>query len=569
MTIQINFDQLWNEELPKRMNDDGPWANWELYQLALEVEQHTIIPEFEGLQAPKHLSDLTPLPHQLEVAKKVIEDMNGKAILADEVGLGKTIEAGLILKEYMIRGLVKKVLILVPASLVTQWAIELNTKFFIPAVSQRKSYVWEQCDIVVSSIDTAKRAPHREIINSLDYDLVIIDEAHKLKNNKTKNYEFVQNLKKKFCLLLTATPIQNRVNEIFNLVSLLKPGHLGSETAFYEKYKKDSRSVNDDEHLKELVNKVMIRNRRSDTGIEWTKRVVEAVTIEFTEEERALYDTIESLKGYEADDNAARTRSPFSMITLQREACSSRESVYYTIQNMMKKTENPSQEFQDTINLLTSKINAITKNSKAEKALEIIKRADDKVIIFTEYRATQLYLQWYLKQHGITSVPFRGGFKRGKKDWMRDLFQNHAQVLIATEAGGEGINLQFCNHIINFDLPWNPMRLEQRIGRIHRLGQKKDVMIYNFAIKDTVEDHILKLLYEKIHLFEKVIGDLDDILTKLDFGNMDDYMNDIFVNSNSEGEMRIKMDNLTSMIEFAQNLKDGDSYEAAGNSSIS
>ncbi|MCM3215400.1 DEAD/DEAH box helicase [Niallia taxi] len=569
MTIQINFDQLWNEELPKRMNDDGPWANWELYQLALEVEQHTIIPEFEGLQAPKHLSDLTPLPHQLEVAKKVIEDMNGKAILADEVGLGKTIEAGLILKEYMIRGLVKKVLILVPASLVTQWAIELNTKFFIPAVSQRKSYVWEQCDIVVSSIDTAKRAPHREIINSLDYDLVIIDEAHKLKNNKTKNYEFVQNLKKKFCLLLTATPIQNRVSEIFNLVSLLKPGHLGSETAFYEKYKKDSRSVNDDEHLKELVNKVMIRNRRSDTGIEWTKRVVEAVTIEFTEEERALYDTIESLKGYEADDNAAQTRSPFSMITLQREACSSRESVYYTIQNMMKKTENPSQEFQDTINLLTSKINAITKNSKAEKALEIIKRADDKVIIFTEYRATQLYLQWYLKQHGITSVPFRGGFKRGKKDWMRDLFQNHAQVLIATEAGGEGINLQFCNHIINFDLPWNPMRLEQRIGRIHRLGQKKDVMIYNFAIKDTVEDHILKLLYEKIHLFEKVIGDLDDILTKLDFGNMDDYMNDIFVNSNSEGEMRIKMDNLTSMIEFAQNLKDGDSYEAAGNSSIS
>ncbi|MGG0740073.1 DEAD/DEAH box helicase [Niallia taxi] len=569
MTIQINFDQIWNEELPKRMNDDGPWANWELYQLALEVEQHTIIPEFEGLQAPKHLSDLTPLPHQLEVAKKVIEDMNGKAILADEVGLGKTIEAGLILKEYMIRGLVKKVLILVPASLVTQWAIELNTKFFIPAVSQRKSYVWEQCDIVVSSIDTAKRAPHREIINNLDYDLVIIDEAHKLKNNKTKNYEFVQNLKKKFCLLLTATPIQNRVSEIFNLVSLLKPGHLGSETAFYEKYKKDSRSVNDDEHLKELVNKVMIRNRRSDTGIEWTKRVVEAVTIEFTEEERALYDTIESLKGYEADDNAARTRSPFSMITLQREACSSRESVYYTIQNMMKKTENPSQEFQDTINLLTSKINAITKNSKAEKALEIIKRADDKVIIFTEYRATQLYLQWYLKQHGITSVPFRGGFKRGKKDWMRDLFQNHAQVLIATEAGGEGINLQFCNHIINFDLPWNPMRLEQRIGRIHRLGQKKDVMIYNFAIKDTVEDHILKLLYEKIHLFEKVIGDLDDILTKLDFGNMDDYMNDIFVNSNSEGEMRIKMDNLTSMIEFAQNLKDGDSYEAAGNSSIS
>ncbi|MGP7816221.1 DEAD/DEAH box helicase [Niallia sp. 01092] len=554
MTIEINLDHSWNDELLKRMTEDGPWANWELFKLSLEVEQHTIIREFEGLQAPNHLSDLTPLPHQLEVAKKVIEDMNGKAILADEVGLGKTIEAGLILKEYMIRGLVKKVLILVPASLVTQWATELNVKFYIPAVIQRKSYVWEQCDIVVSSIDTAKREPHRKIIYDQDYDLVIIDEAHKLKNNKTKNYEFVQNLKKKFCLLLTATPIQNRISEIFNLVSLLKPGHLGNESTFYEKYKKDSRSINDDEHLKELVNKVMIRNRRHNTGIEWTKRVVEAVTIDFSKEEKDLYDTIEQLKS--SHQNEANGRNPFSMITLQREACSSREAVYYTLQNMLKKSENPSAQLTNNIHLLLKKVEAVTSNSKAEKALELIQKINDKVIIFTEYRATQLYLQWFLKQHGITSVPFRGGFKRGKKDWMRDLFQNHAQVLIATEAGGEGINLQFCNHIINFDLPWNPMRLEQRIGRIHRFGQKKNVMIYNFAVKHTVEDHILTLLYEKIHLFEKVIGELDDILTKLDFGNMDDYMVDIFSNSRSEGEMKIKMDNLTSMIEFAQTLKE-------------
>ncbi|MEI2367159.1 DEAD/DEAH box helicase [Niallia circulans] len=570
MTLQINFDDSWNDQLLKRISDDGPWANWELYKLAVEVEQHNIIPEFEGLQAPKYLSDLSPLPHQLEVAKKVIEDMNGKAILADEVGLGKTIEAGLILKEYMIRGLVKKVLILVPASLVTQWAYELNSKFYIPAMVQRKSYVWEQCDIVVSSIDTAKRQPHRDIINNLDYDLVIIDEAHKLKNNKTKNYEFVQNLKKKFCLLLTATPIQNRISEIFNLVSLLKPGHLGSESSFYEKYKKDARSIDDDENLKALVNKVMIRNRRHDTGIEWTKRIVEAVPIEFTKEERALYEGLADLKTEtNLSSNIENPRSPFSMITLQREACSSREAVYYTVQNMVKKVENPTPQFQQRIQELVKKVEAVQQNSKANKALELIKKINDKVIIFTEYRATQLYLQWFLKQHGITSVPFRGGFKRGKKDWMRDLFQNHAQVLIATEAGGEGINLQFCHHIINFDLPWNPMRLEQRIGRIHRLGQKEDVKIYNFAVKDTVEDHILKLLYEKIHLFEKVIGELDDILTKLDFGNMDDYMIDIFSHSKSEGEMKIKMDNLTSMIEFAQSMKEDEPYEAAGNSSIS
>ncbi|WP_428909095.1 DEAD/DEAH box helicase [Niallia sp. Krafla_26] len=562
MSVHIEFDHSWQEELMTRMDHDGPWGNWELFNLAVEVEKHTVIPEFEGLLAPKHLSHLTPLPHQLEVAKQVVENMNGKAILADEVGLGKTIEAGLILKEYMIRGLVKKVLILVPASLVTQWASELNTKFFIPAVTQRKSYVWEQCDVVISSIDTAKRSPHREIIYEQDYDLIIIDEAHKLKNNKTKNYEFVQNLKKKFCLLLTATPIQNRISEIFNLVSLLKPGHLGSESDFYNKYKKDSRSLDDNEHLKELVNKVMIRNRRADTGIEWTKRIVETITIEFTEKERNLYEALSEF----GQSNGLINKSQFSIMTLQREACSSRESVYYTLKNMLQKAENPTEEFKGKIQHLISLIEAVDSNSKAQKALELIKEIDDKVIIFTEYRATQFFLQWFLKQHGITSVPFRGGFKRGKKDWMRELFKNNAQVLIATEAGGEGINLQFCNHIINYDLPWNPMRLEQRIGRIHRLGQEKDVKIYNFAVKETVEDHILKLLYEKINLFENVIGELDDILTKLEFGNIEDHLMDIFNHSSSEGEMKIKMDNLTSMIQFAQELKGEENHAAAGNS---
>jgi SNF2 family DNA or RNA helicase len=565
MSVQITFDSSWQDEMVERIDNDGPWGNWELYKLAVEIEKHTIIPDFEGLLAPTHLPELTPLPHQLEVARQVVENMNGKAILADEVGLGKTIEAGLILKEYMIRGLVKKVLILVPASLVSQWAMELNTKFHIPAIPQRKSYVWEQCDVVVSSIDTAKRSPHCEIINNLNYDLIIIDEAHKLKNNKTKNYEFVQNLKKRFCLLLTATPIQNRIEEIFNLVSLLKPGHLGSETAFFEKYKRDSRSINSDEHLRELVNKVMIRNRRADTGIEWTKRHVETIALEFSDEERALYDSLLALR--DSEDGLAS--SQFSLMTLQREACSSREAVFYTLKNMLQKQENPSRHFQDLISHLIKKVEAVTKNTKAEKALELIKKIDDKVIIFTEYRATQLYLQWFLKQNGITSVPFRGGFKRGKKDWMRELFQKNVQVLIATEAGGEGINLQFCSRIINFDLPWNPMRLEQRIGRIHRLGQEKDVEIYNFAIKNTVEEHILKLLYEKIDLFEKVIGELDDILTKLEFGNIEDHLIDIFGKSSSEGEMRIKMENLTSMITFAEEVKEGKQRAATGNPSVS
>jgi SNF2 family DNA or RNA helicase len=563
MNVDFEFDQSWQGDFLQRIDDDGPWANWELYKLAYEVEKHQSIPEFEGLQAPKHLPQLTPLPHQLEVAKQVVEKMNGKAILADEVGLGKTIEAGLILKEYMIRGLVKKVLILVPASLVSQWASELNQKFYIPAVQQKKSYMWEQYDVIVSSIDTAKRSPHREIVYEQDYDLIIIDEAHKLKNNKTKNYEFVQNLKKKFCLLLTATPIQNRIDEIFNLVSLLKPGHLGNQENFEESFGKKSRSIDDHEHLKELVNKVMIRNRRDDTGIEWTKRKVETVPIEFSETEQELYNAISAYRS----SFSGFASSMFSILTLQREACSSREAVYFTLKKMLeKKNEDGSSAVpEDMVMGLMKKVEQVTQNSKAEKAVELIKQIDDKVIIFTEYRATQMYLQWFLQQNGISSVPFRGGFKRGKKDWMRELFKGKFQVLIATEAGGEGINLQFCNHIINYDLPWNPMRLEQRIGRIHRLGQEKDVHIYNFATKNTVEEHILKLLYEKINLFERVIGQLDDILTRLDLGNIEDHIQDIMLRSRSEGEMKIKMENLTSIISFEEQ-NGGEQHAATGNS---
>nr|WP_155110883.1 SNF2-related protein [Metabacillus mangrovi] len=556
--VPITYHQEWNDELLQRLDSDGPWANWELYKLSYEIQQQTAIPDFEGLQAPKHLPEFQPLPHQLEVARNVVEKMNGKAILADEVGLGKTIEAGLILKEYMIRGLVKKVLILVPASLVSQWARELNQKFYIPAIEQRKSYVWEQCDVVVSSIDTAKRSPHREIVLNQQYDLVIIDEAHKLKNSKTKNYEFVLNLKKKYCLLLTATPIQNRIEEIFNLVSLLKPGHLGNEAYFTEVFSAKNRSVEYHEHLKELINKVMLRNRRGDTGIDWPKRIVETVPIVFSPSEQQLYDGVSSLKS--ALPGGVNT---FSIMTLQREACSSREAVYMTLQKMLNRPEEEGSPIPvPVIRQLLASVDMVEQNSKAEKVLELIQEIDDKVIIFTEYRATQLYLQWFLKQHGISSVPFRGGFKRGKKDWMKDLFKGRIQVLIATEAGGEGINLQFCNRIINYDLPWNPMRLEQRIGRIHRLGQERDVHIYNLTVKNTVEEHILKLLYEKIDLFEKVIGQLDEILTRMEITNFEDHLQDILFHSASDGEMKIKMENLTSILDYGK--QEADEQKAAG-----
>ncbi|TCP31160.1 helicase-like protein [Scopulibacillus darangshiensis] len=558
MVPEIHFDRSWHDDFLSRIETDGPWGNWDLYQLAYHAEQELLVPSFNGLLAPGHLPQLKPHPHQIETAQTVIEQMHGKAILADEVGLGKTIEAGLIMKEYMIRGLAKKILILVPASLVMQWAAELNDKFYIPAIPQRKSYVWEQCDVVISSIDTAKRSPHKEIIMEQDYDLIIIDEAHKLKNHKTKNYQFVQSLKKKFCLLLTATPVQNRLDEIFYLVSLLKPGYLGNAETFAKDYRSGKTDVKNEATLKELINQVMVRNRREDTGLDWPKRHIQSIDIPLNDEERALYDSLTVLKD-------SMLIQGFSLLTLQREACSSREAVYMTLKKMLDKAEDHA--LPKMIEPIMERVNKVKKNSKAEKALELIKQIDNKVIIFTEYRATQLYLQWFFQQHGISSVPFRGGFKRSKKDWMKMLFQNHAQVLIATEAGGEGINLQFCQHVINYDLPWNPMRIEQRIGRIHRLGQEEDVHIYNFATKGTVEEHILQLLYDKIDLFENVIGQLDEILTRLDIKNLDSQLFRIFDESESAGEIKIKMDNLASVINSErEDLEDDDYHEASGNS---
>ena len=275
---------------------------------------------------------------------------------------------------------------------------------------------------------------------------------------------------------------------------------------FNQSFSVSKHNVEHDDYLKELVNQVMVRNRRQDTGIEWTNRRVQIIPIDFTKEEQEVYDLISDLK------NVCPVFSDaFSMITLQREMCSSKEATSLTLTNMLQKCVKP--EDISYMEGIIQKLMVLEVNSKAEKAYEIITEASDKVILFTEYRATQTYLQWYLQTKGITSVPFNGQFNKNKREWMKQLFKEKAQVLIATESGSEGINLQFCHHVINYDLPWNPMKLEQRIGRVHRLGQEHDVHIYNLAIQNTIEDHILDLLHVKIGVFEQVVGELDDILS--------------------------------------------------------
>jgi len=543
LPVPLQMDRSWLDDLEGRLEKGGPWGDFRLSQLAVEGEQSRLVTSFEELQCLKHLGDLSPLPHQTDTAKRVLFEMSGRAILADEVGLGKTIEAGLILKEYILRGLVSRVLILVPASLVLQWVRELNSKFGIPAIAQKKAYSWAN-DIVVASMDTAKRDPHSEYLLNQEYDMLIIDEAHKLKNKKTSNYQFIQKLRKKYCLLLTATPVQNDLSELFNLITLLKPGQLGGQGQFAANFVVDKRKPKNQEQLKDELSKVMIRNRRGEGEVKFTKRSVRNVGLTLSPEEQSLYDGVTSFVKDQYQAAGGNLSSMLSLVTLQREVCSSRDAVFVTLVNLSKKLPEDS-PLRDKIWELVYLIKEIKANTKAEKTIELIRQMNEKVIVFTEYRATQEYLLNYFRDHGLVSVPYRGGMNRGKKDWMMDLFRGRAQVMIATEAGGEGINLQFCHHMINFDLPWNPMRVEQRIGRVHRLGQTNDVHIFNLSTAGTIEEHILNLLHEKINMFEMVIGGLDVILERYEKNeSFEKSLYKIMLESGNDEEIRRRINTL-------------------------
>lgn len=541
--LSPEFDRNWFSELTTRQQKGGPWDDWKLFNLALKAETASLVTSFEEMQCLKHLQEVTPLPHQTETARKVLFEMRGRAILADEVGLGKTIEAGLILKEYIVRGLVRKILILVPASLVLQWVRELNQKFGIPAVAQKKEHSWQN-DVVVASMDTAKRDPHKSILLSQEYDMLIVDEAHKLKNKKTTNYQLMLQLRKKYCLLLTATPVQNDLSELFNLITLLKPGQLGGHSDFSANFVVDKRLPKNEDQLKDELSKVMIRNRRGDGQLEFTKRIVRNIDVELSQEEKNLYAGVTSFVKDQYHAAGGDMNSMLSLVTLQREVCSSRDAVFVTLVNLSKKLD-PDSPIRDRIWELVDLIRQIGANSKAEKTMELVREMNDKVIVFTEYRATQEYLLKYFRDRSMTAVPYRGGMNRGKKDWMMDLFRGRAQVMIATEAGGEGINLQFCHHMINFDLPWNPMRVEQRIGRVHRLGQTQDVKIYNLSTQGTIEEHILHLLHEKINMFEKVIGHLDVILERFEKKHsLEKSIYKMILESGSEDEIASRVETL-------------------------
>jgi len=450
-------------------------------------------------------------PYQLETAARVVDEMGGRAILADEVGLGKTIEAGLVIWELMHRGQAERILILTPASLTAQWCGELAGKFDLAFEVNPDGNRWRTAERIIASLDLAKRAPQRQWLLERDFDLVIVDEAHRLKNRNTQNHQFVRDLRTRFLLLLSATPLQNDLTELYSLVSLVRPHLFGSYNQFWRHFLIDKRTPKNPDALRAILAQVMIRHRRRDLSLEFPDRRVSLLPLRLFPDEQRLYEAVSAVVRSEYARRAETSASILPLLMLQREVCSSAPAVAGTLGRLARRGDPG--PFADLYDLARS----IRRHRKAEVLLGLIPEIGEKAIVFTEFRATQDFLAELLKQAGIPAVKFHGEQASWEKEQAIRRFQGDVPVLISTECGGHGLNLQFCRNVINYDLPWNPMRVEQRIGRVHRLGQEADeVYIYNLCAEATIEEYILWLLDEKINLFRQVIGELDVILRQLE-----------------------------------------------------
>ncbi len=417
--------------------------------------------------------------------------------------------------------MVRSVLILSPSPLVLQWKEEMLLKCgcdFATTEDARfatdPELFWQE-HFIIASINTAKAKKNFPRVTGRSYDLVIVDEAHHLKNRKTLSWKLVNAIKKRFIFLLTATPIQNNLIELFNLITLLKPGQFKTERLFRQEYVQrggKGRVPANREKLRTLLREVMIRNTRSAIDLKLPKRFATTIRTKPNEAEQAIYAGVDDfIRRHLVSEKKRR----FQVKLLLREAGSSPYALKKTLL-VMKKSAGATEAFGDDADHLITAIDALKETSKGKALMEILlKNPKDKKVIFTQYLHSMAHVTSLLEARSLSFVTFRGDMNAKEKEAAIDLFKKEVPILISSESGGEGRNLQFCNTLINFDLPWNPMRIEQRIGRLHRIGQKRDVFIFNLTVRETIEDHILQILETKINMFEMVVGEIEPILGRL------------------------------------------------------
>jgi SNF2 family DNA or RNA helicase len=519
--------KLFAEQL-QRPPTDRAW-----HELRRDAERIALVPGFDRL-ITLDANAIKELPHQIDVAQRVLRDMGGRAILADEVGLGKTIEASIIYKELAIRGLARRTLILTPASLVGQWQGELEEKFFERFDTPTDPDDWPRVTKAIVSHDRARSRRHAEEILRHRWDLVIVDEAHKVKSQHGATYQFIEKIERDFILLLTATPLQNDLRELYNLITLLRPGQLGTWQEFKAEHlvSGDHRQPRDPDALRALTHEVMIRTRRSSVvdDLDLPPRRPRHPEVKLTRAEAELYEgTTEFLRrlyreGFiqpaeqeEAEEGARPKKTKkgilqLAVIHLRQRLCSSARALAESLAHLAE-GERISPEYRDIAKRLAKRAQGVKTHAKLDVLTELLRETPDRLVVFSDHRPTIQLIEERVAKLGRKPIVYWGAHTTAERDKrIRAFHEDERSVLIATRAGSEGRNLQFCNVLVNYDLPWNPMVVEQRIGRLHRIGQKREVHIVNLAAAGTIEAYILQLLDRKIKLFELVVGELDLIL---------------------------------------------------------
>ncbi|MBD2415582.1 helicase SNF2 [Nostoc calcicola FACHB-389] len=513
--MEKNYTFKFNSDTALSALKAGKYDPINFYEARLDLFNLSVMADYDQLICLPTLTAIDKYWYQIETARKVLRQLGGRALLADEVGLGKTIEAGLIIAEYLARGMVQSMLVLTPASLVSQWQSELSDKFNIATITtdnrdpqQPIDEFWTNNPRIIASLNTAKSAKHYPHVTSRTWDLVVVDEAHHLKNRTTLNWKLVNALNKRFILMLTATPVQNSLVELFNLLTLLKPGLLQTEAAFKKEYvdSRNGRVPKNPEKLRSLMREVMVRNTRALVDVKLPKRFATTITVTPSAGEEKLYqDLSEYLRNSEDKlDRLSRTN-------LLMRAGSSPGALADSLKQLTKRL--PDSELKS----LARRAAQVKQVEKAKVLVEMLSKSSQKTLVFTTHKATSTYLAQTLQAANIPFAEFTGGMSLKQKDEAIAAFRDTVSVLLASETGGEGRNIQFANAIVNYDLPWNPMKIEQRIGRIHRIGQTQDVFIFNFCLKGSIEEYILRILHDKINMFELVVGEIETIL-----GNVDD-----------------------------------------------
>ncbi|MGC8725937.1 MAG: helicase-related protein [Thermoplasmata archaeon] len=622
----ISIDEL-NSINIKKIGEDFTSDPWKVF-LSLETKRYRFASKYDPLLAV-NVSNVDPLPHQIDaVYGYVLRLSRIRFLIADDPGAGKTIMAGLIIKELKLRNLVDRILIVVPGHLIDQWRRELKDRFeesfkVINREIVKGAYgenVWNTNNQIITSMDFAKKDDVSISLSSVKFDLVIVDEAHKMsayeygnKTKKTSRYKLGETLSKiaePHLLFLTATPHRGDPDNFRLFIDLLEPGFFSNNNVLQQSIRdKDNplfiRRVKED--LKDFDGKPLFLPRHVST-----------VKFRLSDDEKELYNDVsryvkeEYNKATMDDKNRNVT---FALVILQRRMASSvyalkksLERRKQKLEDMLKKVEDSNgylkdithethdpdeveelsederwrveekwetlsvasdiPEMQEEIKIVEKLLENSKKILETEEEVKVKQLKDTisklnkeypgtKILIFTESKDTLLYLEDKIKKWGYSVNVIHGDMDLDAKIQAEKIFKNESQIMVATEAAGEGINLQFCNLMINFDLPWNPNRLEQRMGRIHRYGQTKEVYVYNLIATDTREGKVLEKVLEKLEEIRKAMQSdkVFDVISDVFYGkdlaelmldaaastrSMDDILKDVDIKVDDEYITKIK-----------------------------